>query len=79
MDVTCYKGKQLTLYITKTTQLPDSIMLAGNANHILFFFFFFFILIIIIKVNILRTIFLLFACSEAELRLTVITVQNDLL
>ena len=42
MDVTCYKGKQLTLYITKTTQLPDSIMSAGNANHILFFFFSFF-------------------------------------
>ena len=29
--------------------------------------------------SILRTILLLFACSEAELRLTVITVLNDLL
>ena len=42
-------------------------------------FFEYFILIIIVENKYLRTILLLFACSEAELRLTVITVRNDLL
>ena len=56
----------------ETTQSPDSIMFACNT------FIKYFILILIIEGKFLRTILLLFACSEAELRLTVITIRYDL-
>ena len=73
MDVTCYKGKQLSLYVTEAIQekqLNHQIALYWQEMPDISFKYF--ILIIIVE-N------MLFACSETELKLTVITVRNDLL
>ena len=77
VDVTSYKGKQLSLYFSEAVQgkqLNHQTALCWQEMPIIFFKYF--ILIIILE----RTILLLFACSEAEHRLTVIMmILNDLL
>ena len=67
-------------YVTKAIQGKQlNHQIASCWQEMPIIFFEYFILIIIVESKYLRTILLLFACSEAELRLTVITVQNELL
>ena len=73
--------EKLTLYVNepiKGKQLNHQIALCWQKMPVIFFKYF--ILIIIVECKYLKTIMLLFACSEAELkRLTFIMVRNDLL
>ena len=77
--LTRYKEKQLSLYVTEAIQgkqLNHQLVLCCQEMPVIFFKYF--ILIIIVESKYFKTFVLLFACSEAELRLTVITVRNDL-
>ena len=61
------QGKQLSHQILCWFEMPVIFFIYSN------------LIIIVESKYFLRTILLLFACSEAELRLTVIRVRNDLL
>ena len=75
--LTHYKGKQLSLHVTEAKQvkqLDHQIALCWQEMPVIFFIYI--ILIVVAESKYFKD---LFACSEAELRLTVITVPNDLL
>ena len=79
MDVTRHKGKQLSIYVTEAIlgkQLNHQTALCLEEMPIIFFKYF--VLIIIVESKHFKNCFVI-VCSEAELRLTVITVRNDLL
>ena len=74
-QLTRYKGKQLSSYVTEAIQETAQLQTALCWQKMPIIFFKYFILTIIMESKYFKNYFV----TEAEFRLTVITVRNDLL